>query len=160
MSSDLVKPLAFASGIATHLIYFNRGEHHMYGLTYFWSVISTAVAGVIFLTTQQNYALGAAISTAAGVVGAWIIGIFSSVMLYRLFLNPLNKFPGPFGARISQFWWSTHIGADSHAFLKAEALHKKYGDFVRITPHAVSVMHPDGPELLYGHKSKCRKSEW
>lgn len=160
MASDLVKPLAFASGIASHLLYFQRGEHHMYGLTYFWTTISTTVAAIIYLHTQQKYELGDAVSVAVSTAGTWVVGILSSVLLYRLFLNPLNKFPGPFGARLTQFWWSSHIGGNSKAFLKAQALHQKYGDFVRITPHAVSITHPDGPELLYGHKSKCRKAEW
>lgn len=158
--SDLTKPLAFVAGVASHLLYFHRGEHHMYGLTYFWTVVSATIAGVIFLQTQQHYALGAAISTVTSVVGTWLVGVYSSLLLWRAFLNPLNKIPGPYFARFSQFWWTQHIGGTSKAFLKAEALHKKYGDFVRITPHAVSITHPAGPELLYGHKSKCRKSEW
>ena len=158
--SDLAKPLAFAAGVASHLIYFNRGEHHMHGLLYLWSTISTTVAAIIFLVTQRSYAVGDAASLALSTVGAWLVGIYSSLLLFRLFLNPLNKFPGPFGARLSQFWWSTYIGGGSKAFLKSEELHKKYGHFVRVTPHSLSITHPDAPELLYGNKSKCRKAEW
>jgi tryprostatin B 6-hydroxylase len=132
----------------------------MYGLAYFWGVVSTTVAAVIFLVTQHKYAIGAAVGTVLPLVGAWLAGIYASLLFWRTFLNPLNKFPGPFGARFSQFWWSQHIGAGSKAFVKSQKLHAKYGHFVRVTPHALSITHPDAPELLYGNKSKCRKSEW
>jgi tryprostatin B 6-hydroxylase len=158
--SDLTKPAAFAAGVASHLLYFHRGEHHMYGLTYFWSTISTSVAAIIYLITQRDYAVGVATSTVLSLVGAWLVGIYSSLLLWRTFLNPLNRFPGPYFARFSQFWWSQHIGGGSKAFLKSQDLHKKYGDFVRVTPHSLSITHPEAPELLYGHKSKCRKAEW
>lgn len=158
--SDLAKPAAFVAGVASHLLYFHRGEHHMYGLTYIWTTISATVAGAILLKTQYNYAVTEAATTSLAIVGVWLAGIYSSLLLFRMFLNPLNRFPGPFGARLSQFWWSSYIGGSSKAFLKSQDLHAKYGHFVRVTPHSLSITHPDGPEALYGMKSKCRKSEW
>jgi tryprostatin B 6-hydroxylase len=158
--ADLSYPLAFVGGIATHLLYFNRGEHHMNGILYLFTTLSVTVAATVVLYTQYGHGLYAASKLAGSVLGAFLVGLYSSLFLYRGFFNPLNKFPGPYLARFSSFWWSVHNIPDSHAFLKNQALHDKYGPFVRIGPNMLSIIHKDAPELLYGNKSKCRKGEW
>jgi tryprostatin B 6-hydroxylase len=157
---DLKYPLAFIAGITSHLLYFHRGEHHLNGILYLSTFLSVTAIAVVAIHTVYAYELFEAFKLVALVETVYLTGIYSSLLLYRAFLNPLNKFPGPFAARLTGFWWSVHNGTESHAFLKNEALHKKYGPFVRITPSTLSVAHPDAPELFYGHKSKCRKAEW
>ncbi|KIW07631.1 uncharacterized protein PV09_01577 [Verruconis gallopava] len=157
---NLAKPIAFVTGVLSHLLYFHHGEHHMNGLLYIFTLLSGTSAGTLVAKTQYGYSLLEAIKLVVPVVGTWLAGVYSSLIIWRAFFNPLNKFPGAFMARMTSFWWTTHIGSESHAFLKNQALHKKYGKFVRISPNQVSVAHEDAPELFYGHKSKCRKSEW
>jgi tryprostatin B 6-hydroxylase len=157
---NLQYPLAVVAGIASHLLYFHRGEHHMNGMLYLWSLVSVAATAIGVVHKQYGYDFMVAVRMVAPVVGYYLAGLYSSILIYRGALNPLNKFPGPFMARFSSFWWSVHNGTDSHAFLKNQELHKKYGPFVRITPNTLSIAHGDAPELLYGNKSKCRKSDW
>jgi hypothetical protein len=53
-------------------------------------------------------------------------------LLYRAFWHPLNRFPGPSGAKLSKWWmvrktWSTQW----HMHRVHQALHAKYGDYTR-----------------------------
>lgn len=54
--------------------------------------------------------------------------------IYRLFLSPLARFPGPFWTRITNLW---HVGlmreGNEHSALYD--LHMRYGPFVRIGPN-------------------------
>lgn len=70
-----------------------------------------------------------------------------SVAVYRRYLDPLRKVPGPFWASVTRLWQVKHIFQGDQN-LQAIALHEKHGHFVRIAPNEVSVSHPDGPKLL------------
>ena len=132
----------------------------MYGIVYFQTLLGITAFAAICLHQLRNYEYRDAIKIAASVEGVWLLGVYSSMFLWRAFVNPLNKFKGPFMARMLDLWWSFKIGPESHAFLKNGELHKKYGKFVRIGPNTISIAHKDGPNLLYGPGSKCRKAAW
>jgi len=157
---DLIALVAATAGIASHLLYFNRGEHHMHGLRYVQAFILFTFTSVLALHKLLNHDLSDALVTVLVTEGYYFAGLYSSLVLWRLCLNPSNRIPGPFIARLSSFWWTFHIGMESRAFLKAQKLHAKYGSFVRIGPNVVSIAHPDGPNLLYGPGSRCRKAAW
>ena len=58
--------------------------------------------------------------------------------VYRLAFSPLDKYPGPFWAKLTDFWRSYVVArGDQHETLLA--LHKNHGSVVRI-----------GPNELYG----------
>ncbi|KAB8234093.1 cytochrome P450 monooxygenase ftmC [Aspergillus alliaceus] len=88
-----------------------------------------------------------------------LLGLYSSLILYRLLFHPLRRFPGPFLSRISAFW----ISAQLHRrplFRKLADLHETYGSFVRIGPSDLSIVHPKATNIIYGFKSTCTKSAW
>ncbi|KAM3420754.1 hypothetical protein BST61_g4002 [Cercospora zeina] len=74
-----------------------------------------------------------------------------AIVLYRLFLSPLAKFPGPKLAAASD-WYEVYYdlfanGGEGGAFTRhIKSLHEKYGPVVRITP---TELHLDDPEF-YG----------
>ena len=86
-------------------------------------------------------------------------GIFSNLLIYRLFLNPLNKFPGPYAARITKLNHSViNRKFDAHVqFLKA---HKEHGKFLRIGPNDLSVTDVRGVEAISASNSVFRKAPW
>jgi hypothetical protein len=153
-------PLALFAGVAAHLLYFNRGEHHMHGVKYLQAIIVTSAASILVLTKALEYDLQHALSTVAVANSSFLLGIYSSLLVYRLFLNPLNKFPGPLGARITNLWLSTAIGKTSHAHFTIQDLHRKYGDFLRVGSNDLSIADPKAVNIIYGAGSKCRKAAW
>ena len=148
--------LAFGAGVLSHVGYFNRGEHHMYGARYvqiFFVAIATAVVGLY----QGGETLSHAIRYVCQLASEYLAGVYSSLVLYRLLLHPLNGFPGPLGARVSSFWLSIQV-RDGKAYRKVQELHNQYGDFVRVGSSDLSITHPKAVDAIYGIGSKCTKT--
>lgn len=79
-------------------------------------------------------------------------GIFAAstyLFVYRPFLHPLAKIPGPWLARVTKLWfvWQVRKGK---CHLLFPALHKKYGPMVRIAPEQVAVCSEDVVKAAYG----------
>ncbi|KAI9874353.1 MAG: hypothetical protein M1830_009845 [Pleopsidium flavum] len=160
MAIKLISGGAMAvAGVATHLGYFNRGEHHLYGLRYlqiFLVLFATAVTVVVRVGGEP---VGQAFTKTASLAGSYLGGLYTSLIIYRIFLGPLNKFPGPFGARISNIWFSAQL-RNRDAYKRVLRLHEKYGDFLRIGSSDLSIIHPKAVNAIYGHGSKCTKAAW
>lgn len=83
-----------------------------------------------------------------------------SLIMYRAFFNPLNRLPGPFGARISNFWFSVQLLRKQDSHKKLLALHETYGDVVRIGASDLSITNPRAVHKIYGLGSNCTKADW
>ncbi|KAL7907218.1 cytochrome P450 [Trichoderma velutinum] len=151
---------AWAVGILTHLIYFNRGEHHLAPQRYVLALAASFLSGVVFIRSSifnsPNTDWISALSLSTQIHACFLQGLYLSLITYRLFFHPLNKFPGPIGARISTFWLCYHVRS-LDAWRKIAALHNQYGPFVRVSPSEVSICDPKGVMALYGPASKCEK---
>ena len=145
-----------AAGIVSHVTYFNRGEHHLHAATYL-QVFLAAYVLVVLALYQQGVPLGTACAKITSIASFYLTGLYTSLILYRSLFHPLNKFPGPFGTRISRFWLSSQL-KDGDAYRKIQSLHEKYGDFVRVGPSDLSIIHPKAVSAVYGQGSKCTKS--
>ncbi|KAK9422863.1 hypothetical protein SUNI508_04530 [Seiridium unicorne] len=80
---------------------------------------------------------------------SFILGLTSSILIYRGYFHRLGKFPGPFAARLSSFWTVRKSSGEFKFHRNLEALHRQYGDFVRIGPRLLSINRADAlPELM------------
>lgn len=149
----------FAAGSAIFWLYFHTFETHLYAFTYLNSFLAASIAATVALNQVYSLTFSAAATlTAAGAV-SFLIGAFGNCLVYRIFLNPLNKFPGPWPARISNMWLSTQLGnSDGYYWLQEQ--HRKHGKIVRIGSHDISVTDPEIMELAYGSKSRVTKATW
>ncbi|KAF7558005.1 hypothetical protein G7Z17_g333 [Cylindrodendrum hubeiense] len=59
-------------------------------------------------------------------------GIYSSIIVYRGAFHRLNRFPGPFAARISNLYVTLLSIKKFQLYEEVQQLHEKYGDIVRI----------------------------
>ncbi|KAL5339970.1 cytochrome P450 [Aspergillus crustosus] len=93
------------------------------------------------------------------VIGGYILALFSSILIYRIFFHRLKHFPGPFLASTTKIWhvWKARK-SKNHFFLKE--MQEEYGDFVRTGPSEITVFHPDIFMAIDGPSSKCIKAEW
>ncbi|GKZ56840.1 hypothetical protein AnigIFM49718_002134 [Aspergillus niger] len=146
-------------GVFSHLTYFQRGEHQLYGTTYtqvFGVLNATAVA---YLHVSWGIAWQEALVTVSLHAATYLLGIFSSLLLYRLAFHPLGAFPGPWPARISDLWLCSQM-KNNNRHIKLTELHEKYGPYVRIGPSTLSVIDPKAVNIIHGPSSRCLKSGW
>lgn len=147
------------AGVTSYWGFFNRGEHFLYPQKYLQVFLITVLATGIFLAQQLNEPFTAGLARASGWAAIYLFGVYSNCAIYRLFLNPLNKIPGPYFTRLSKFaFCAKNIKFNSHHVLKD--LHDKYGPFLRLGPNDISVIDADGTQVVSGADSKCTKAPW
>ncbi|KAF7189124.1 Cytochrome P450 monooxygenase [Pseudocercospora fuligena] len=93
--------------------------------------------------------------------GIAILGYFASLTIYRLYLSPLAKFPGPKLAALTK-WYEAYyeIVLNGKFSFHIEDLHRRYGPIVRITPFEIHIQDPAAWETLYVKHNKSSKYEW
>ncbi|KAF2713713.1 putative P450 monooxygenase [Pleomassaria siparia CBS 279.74] len=152
--------IAFAGGVATHLLYYKQYEFHEHPFRNVQGFL-LAIAGMVVIRVHYlSHALSLAVRSSLFLTAISLTGIYTSLVVYRLFFNPLNNtIPGPYWARLTKFNAAIrNRKIDGHRQLLA--LHKKYGRFVRLGPNDISVTDPDGVQVVNGHGSKCIKAPW
>jgi cytochrome P450 len=83
------------------------------------------------------------------------------VVLDRLYLSPIARFPGPKLAALThlyEFYWDT-LCCGQFTF-QIGRLHEKYGPIVRISPTELHINDPDYYEVLYSRDSPRNKYEY
>ncbi|KAJ4289805.1 hypothetical protein N0V90_011136 [Kalmusia sp. IMI 367209] len=152
--------IAVAAGICLHIGYFHRGEHHMYGGKYLQACVFLFCAANLALNSFCQLPLTSALALTTKVSSCVSLGIYGSLLCYRLLWHPLNRFPGPFAARISSVWYSTQVAKRFDSHRVALNLFKQYGPFVRVGSSDLMIAHPLGVPALHSAQSKCRKASW
>ncbi|KAL0935890.1 flavonoid 3',5'-hydroxylase [Colletotrichum truncatum] len=89
-------------------------------------------------------------------VGAYIAwNILYQIVYYRCF-HPLAKFPGPFWGSVTRLWITYHNIKEDECEVN-QALHKKYGPVIRITPTMLLVSDPTKlPEIYHRNANKSQ----
>ncbi|PGH15628.1 hypothetical protein AJ80_05493 [Polytolypa hystricis UAMH7299] len=150
--------VAFCGGISSHLFFFKRGERHLHPERYIQAFFLAFVVSVVYLMRFHAVTLGSAVYLTAKIAALYLSGLYSSLVVFRLFLNPLNKFPGPFWARLSSFTLVYNVGKKKNGHYHFQNLHKKYGRIVRIGPNDLSITDADCVEVVSSAKSKCTRA--
>lgn len=95
----------------------------------------------------------------ASVAAAAVFTYAASLVIYRLYFHPLAKYPGNWIDKITE-WHDVYYTFTGNRHMVHQALHEKYGDFVRINPNTLSVNTAAGLKDIYGFKANARKSNW
>jgi hypothetical protein len=123
---------AALSGVVAHLGFFKRVEVDRHPLLIVFAFLGAPFALKKLLSTYfQEYA-EITVGTSCLVVGYFLLSLWTSILVYRAFFHPLNKFPGPVPAKLSKLWALTQLIKTGMKWYQVDAaLHKKYGDYVR-----------------------------
>ncbi|KAI1391672.1 putative benzoate 4-monooxygenase cytochrome P450 [Hypoxylon trugodes] len=88
------------------------------------------------------------------------IGLFSSMVTYRLFFHRLRRFPGPVDLSISRFFLVRRVAKYMKYYREIAKLHDEYGDFIRTGPRELCIIRKSAVPTIYGINTKCLKSTW
>ncbi|KAK8201410.1 cytochrome P450 [Phyllosticta capitalensis] len=117
------------------------------------------VATAVLLSQFGNFGVVKAASNAIIFCWAILIGLLCSIIIKRLVLSPLRKYPGPFLAKVTKFYTcSLQIKSGNQLFKEIRKMHLEYGDIVRTGPRELSILKPSALSPIYGARSKCTKS--
>lgn len=126
MSAMLV---AFASGFVAHHCVFKHGEWHLSirNIVFAHSVLAFAI---LYLQLSFSDTYKEAFLFTCILCGCYLVSLFVSISIYRVFFHPLSKFNGPRLASLSKLWHVYHA-RNSTNYLLMDEIHKKYGALVR-----------------------------
>ncbi|KAL3477119.1 cytochrome P450 [Aspergillus californicus] len=147
---------AAIAGVATHIVYFNRADCHLHGSKYLMLFIIALLSNTVLIAHTKDESFRRAAAVVSPFYATWLAGVYASLLIYRAFLNPRNKFPGPFSTRISLTSLSLRLKRRD-LYRQLDHLHKRYGQFVRIEPTGISVSNPKAVLALHGPGTKCTK---
>ncbi|KAJ3539507.1 hypothetical protein NM208_g5462 [Fusarium decemcellulare] len=152
---------AFASGSILHILLFRRGEWdlHVPTIVQTYAIAPIVIVGGILLAEGKGVDSDAILPAATVLLLEFvhIVGVFTSIFLYRILFHRLNRFPGPFIARISNFYPTYLRAKNLHLYEEVENLHHKHGDFVRLGPTELSIIDPKAVDAIYSARSPCTK---
>ncbi|KAF2642295.1 benzoate 4-monooxygenase cytochrome-like protein P450 [Massarina eburnea CBS 473.64] len=94
----------------------------------------------------------------ASIFGVLFLSI-TSVIIYRLTLHPLARYPGPPLARITDIYLAYYAYRGSRHLAFAHA-HEQYGSHVRIGPNTLSINTSSALKTIYGFRSNVRKADF
>lgn len=82
----------------------------------------------------------------------WLSVIVAAVLVWLVknrYHNGLNRYPGPFLASLTDWWRFVDVWG-RRPEVTHRALHKKYGDVVRLGPNSLSFADPKALKTIYG----------
>lgn len=96
----------------------------------------------------------AAQSIALLTVTVGLISLWANTLIYRAFFHPLNRFPGPYGAKLSKLWvLNKVVQSDLKLYQVADKLQKTYGDYVRTGPWELTIFDPAALSPILGTRA-------
>jgi hypothetical protein len=115
-------------------------SHHLIWIRYEWDSFSPRIAAAaialqplaLLFLRLAGLNLIQSLVTLAVLQTSYLGSLFTSIALYRLFFHPTRRFPGPFWARLWQWWKVSQFAKSEKGYLVVHELHQKYGDVVRI----------------------------
>ncbi|KAK0710627.1 cytochrome P450 [Lasiosphaeris hirsuta] len=143
-------------GLLSHILYFIRGYHDTQALGIFAShvVAYTALAGP--LVAEKGIYTGGL--TASAIFTSYLVALFTSIGVYRVFFHRLSRFPGPLAAKLTKFY-GPYTARNGQMHLEQNKLFEKYGDIVRIAPNELLILSTDAIPKIHSSKSGCRKRD-
>ncbi|KAK7748143.1 hypothetical protein SLS53_001397 [Cytospora paraplurivora] len=91
-----------------------------------------------------------------------IVLYYATVALYRLYLHPLARFPGPKLAAVTRWYEGYYdLYLSGQYTLKIAELHKQYGPIIRISPYELHVNDASFFDTLYNRQEGVwHKYDW
>ncbi|KNA95826.1 hypothetical protein FOXG_01241 [Fusarium oxysporum f. sp. lycopersici 4287] len=155
--------IAFALGVILHLSVFRRGEWNIHALSilqYFAIFEGIFTCALRLFLGSEKCTTWTVIPIALTATLSTLVGLFTSMLIYRGFFHPLKGYPGPFFSRFSSLYITFQAFKNRRLFEELQLFHKTYGDIVRIGPNELSILGPHALQALHSTSSSCTKGPW
>ncbi|KAL6898691.1 cytochrome P450 [Trichoderma evansii] len=154
MGPELLAVASASGGVLSHLVYFIHGHRAMEAPR----IIGFYIVALCLLWARCIHLQGAVhgASNAGIISAAYFLGLFTSILVYRIFFHRTRRFPGPFAASITKLY-GPYKALDGKPHLHWSRLFDKYGDFIRIGPNEVMTLSIDALQKVHGAGSQCSK---
>ncbi|KAJ5557044.1 hypothetical protein N7494_000959 [Penicillium frequentans] len=161
-SFEALPVIAGLTGVSIHAILYRHGEWDTKApaVVINYAILSAILISVEYLGILEKSDIPTASNWSLRLVAYHLLGVYSSMVVYRGALHRLNKFPGPFLARISNFYVTFLSAKNFRLYEETQKLHEKYGDYVRIGPTELSISDPAAVKLIYSSQAKTQKGPW
>ncbi|KAF8849089.1 cytochrome P450 [Acephala macrosclerotiorum] len=110
----------------------------LYGCLFLVSIPALYFLELNLYSNDHSQAIRTGLQTIAG----YLLALFISMTVYRVFFHRLRHFKGPLGARISKIWHTWHV-RHSQNHLVLDRLYREYGTFVRTGPEELTIFDPE-----------------
>jgi tryprostatin B 6-hydroxylase len=100
---------AFTLGILVLIFSFQVSEHHLYPTQYIYTYEGLSLGTAAFPYDAANLPVIPAYTESLYLILNHPIGLYSSLVLYRLLLHPLRPVPRPLLSRLSWLWIRTQL---------------------------------------------------
>ncbi|KAH8812322.1 cytochrome P450 [Xylogone sp. PMI_703] len=153
------RQIYFASvsvGILSHLLYFIRGHRVMQTTRILTFHLVSSCVILIQCVSVWGAFHGTVLATS--ICSSYLLGLFSSMSVYRIFFHRLSRFPGPFAAKVTKFY-GPYIARNMDMHIEHMKLLNQYGEIVRIGPSELMIMSLDAQQKIHGAQSRCSKRE-
>lgn len=131
----------------------------MYAVRFAQFAILAPILAAVVIIRLNGDSVSQAFRTALTIEGAYLTGLWTSMLIYRAFFHRLRSFPGPSALKLSKFAHFAQLGHLDN-YKRLDAWHEKYGDFVRTGPSELSIVAPEAVEAIMGARSACFKAAW
>jgi hypothetical protein len=126
--------IAVAMGVMSHTAYYVR-DNYVHSALRIGGFHLTA-GSAVYLACTWIYGISSGVLLATAMCLSYLVGLFTSITIYRIWFHPFSHFPGPFAAKLSKFY-APWIARNGRMHLEHTKLLEKYGNFVRI-----GALHP------------------
>ena len=124
--------LAASAGVLSHNVYFKFGERDFEGHLII-SKLMTLQAVVTGYLINKHGLSWATLNLSANFAACFLAGVFTSIIIYRIFFHPLAHFKGPFWAKVSDAI-GLYYSRDGRYTWEMEKIATSYEDeFIRIS---------------------------
>jgi hypothetical protein len=121
--------LCAIAGAVSHSVYWSKHEFDAQVPRIVLGAVLAHFTLTVFLLRESSFLASSLYASALEL--SYIIALFASITVYRLFRHPLRHFNGPYWARLTTWWKVKHIAKEGPHYALFDKLHRQYGDVVR-----------------------------
>lgn len=127
--------LATSAGVLSHHVYFKFGERDFEGHLIISKLMALQAVVTGYFINKHGLSC-TALNLSANFAACFLAGVFTSMVIYRIFFHPLAHFKGPFWAKVSDAI-GLYYSRDGRYTWEMEKIATSYEDeFIRISKFA------------------------